>query len=79
MYRIYLSKIKAGLKQRLKGDVTVALVNDTVIITVYNSTMSYQRTYYSLSEKIWQGTPADLFVSDFISHYKQAIFKSCFK
>ena len=79
MYRIYLAKIKEGLKKRLKGTITVTMVEDTLIISVYNPALNFQRTYYGLSDKICNGCPADLYVNDFISHYKQLIHKTIFK
>ena len=79
MYRIYLIKIKEALKFRLKGDISVSINNDILIISVFNGFINYQRTYYQLSDKICQGCPIDLFVTDFISHYKQFIYKSIFK
>lgn len=79
MYRIYLLKIKEALKSKLKGDISVHINNDTLIISVFNGYLNYQRTYYNLSSKICQGCPIDLFVSDFISHFKQSIYKSIFK
>lgn len=79
MYRIYLSKIKEALKKRLKGTITVTLVDDTLIISLYNPVLNFQQTYYGLSDKICAGCPAGLYANDFISHYKQAIHRACFK
>lgn len=78
MYRIYILKIKSALKAKLKGLVYVTVSNDTMIIAVDGPFFYYQQTYYNLSEKILNGTPADLFTNDFISHYKQEIYKRLF-
>lgn len=78
MYRIYILKIKSDLKAKLKGLVYVTVSNDTMIIAVDGPFIYYQQTYYNLSEKILNGTPAALFSSDFISHYKQEIYKRLF-
>ena len=79
MYRIYLSKIKEALKKRLKGEISVSILDDTLMIVLYNPVMSFQQTYYGLSEKICAGCPADLYANDFISRYKQALHRACFK
>lgn len=79
MYRIYLSKIKEALKKRLKGTITATIVDDSLIISLYNPVLSFQQTYYGLSDKICAGCPYDLYVNDFISRYKQAIHRACFK
>lgn len=78
MYRIYMLKIKSDLKAKLKGLVYVTVYNDTMIIAVDGPFFYYQQTYYNLSEKILNGTPAVLFANDFISHYKQEIYKRLF-
>lgn len=79
MYRIYLSKIKEALKKRLKGEISVSILDDTLMIVLYNPVMSFQQTYYGLSEKICAGCPADLYANDFISRYKQVLYRACFK
>lgn len=79
MYRIYLAKIKEALKKRLKGEISVSILDDTLMIVLYNPVMSFQQTYYGLSEKICAGCPADLYANDFISRYKQALHRACFK
>lgn len=79
MYRIYSSKIKEALKKRLKGEISVSILDDTLMIVLYNPVMSFQQTYYGLSEKICAGCPADLYANDFISRYKQALHCACFK
>ena len=78
MYRIYILKIKSALKDKLKGLVYVTVSNDTMIIAVDGPFIYYQQTYYNLSEKILNGTPAGLFANDFISHYNQEIYKRLF-
>lgn len=79
MYRIYLAKIKEALKKRLKGEISVSILDDTLMIVLYNPVMSFQQTYYGLSEKICAGCPADLYANDFISRYKQTLYRACFK
>lgn len=78
MYRMYITKIKTELKSKLNGLIYVKVSNDTMIIAVDGPFIYYQQTYYNLSEKILNGTPAALFSSDFISHYKQDIYKRLF-
>ena len=79
MYRIYLAKIKEVLKKRLKGTITVTIVDDSLIISLYNPVLSFQQTYYGLSDKICSGCPADLYANDFVSRYKQTIYRACLK
>ena len=78
MYRIYMLKIKSDLQAKLKGLVYVTASNDTMIIAVDDLFFDSQQTYYNLSDKILNGTPADLFTNDFVSRYKQEIYKRLF-
>lgn len=74
MERIFTNALKKQLKQRIKGDLSVHIVDDTLIVDIQSvGYYTWQYTINNLAVQISTGLSSRIVADDIVKQYKKYI------
>lgn len=80
MERIFTNALKKQLKQRIKGDLSVHIVDDTLIVDIQPvGCWTWHYTINNLAVKISTGLSSRIVADDIVKQYKKYIFNKHFR
>lgn len=79
MERIFTNALKKQLKQRIKGDLSVHIVDDTLIVDIQSvGYYTWQYTINNLAVQISTGLSSRIVEDDIVKQYKKYILSKYF-
>lgn len=79
MERIFTNALKKQLKQRIKGDLSVHIVDDTLIVDIQSvGYYTWQYTINNLAVQISTGLSSRIVADDIVKQYKKYILSKYF-